>query len=61
MHKGIYFAVTIPDRTESMLGISFIPTEHVRAFNEQTGEETEVEGATIFSIGLIILRIDIIF
>lgn len=60
MGKGIYWAFTRPDITETLLGFSCIPSEDVIVKDEEDNE-VEVGGMTIFSIGLIILRIDLVF
>lgn len=59
MNKDIYYAVTLPWRTESFLGFMSQPQVDLVITDNKTGEVIEANGY-IFSIGLIFFRIDIV-
>ena len=60
MLKKIYFQFTLPDRDECIVGFSTTPWVEIGYRNEETDEIVEQEDRSLFSIGLLFLRIDIL-
>lgn len=60
MLDNIYFSITLPDRDECVIGILSVPNNTITVVDDHTGQEVE-NIKSIFSIGLFLLRIDIIY
>lgn len=60
MKRDIYYSWTLPWHDhESLLGFTFVKQSAFKITDNDTGEEVQGKGI-IFSIGLILIRIDIV-